>query len=366
MRTLRIFVMLPRHLDAARWSKLSALGSISEESPYGYHFAKEMGGELTYSRPTKTPKGLLGLVDKIIKRILGFDLRHAWNNQAALIDKNFDVVWTHTEYEHLGIAAIRTLFRQTGAPIIGQSVWLVDEWSHFSWFKKALYRFLLAKVDIATFLSPDNKAIAENLKIASRAELVYFGISLDIYPLRAPRKDSYSTKPIRVLAMGNDRHRDWNTLYVALGDKSEFQLHIGSSFWPHRLQANNIYVNSMDREEIQAAYKWADVVVVPLKKNLHASGITAILEAVAMGVPVVASSTGGLEAYFDDNAITYVNQGDAIAMRNAVISLAANREVAISKAATAQEQLINRNLTTRGFAFQHMDLSEQLIKALVC
>ncbi len=39
--------------------------------------------------------------------------------------------------------------------------------------------------------------------------------------------------------------------------------------------------------------------VVPLKPNKHASGITVMEEAALHGLPMVVTDTGGLKAYFD-------------------------------------------------------------------
>ena len=362
MSLLRVFVILPRNLDATGWKERFAHGEVPDQSPYGYHFAEALGAKVTYSRTTPTPFGPLGFLDKAVKRLLGFDLRHAWMNRDLLHSKNFDVVWTHTEYEHLAIQALNLVLKKTGPPVIAQSVWLIDEWRRYWIPKKILYRYLLKNLTVATFHSPKNLAAAKQLQVAPRAELLLFGISLDSYPIQPPRQKFNSSRPIRVLSLGNDRHRDWTTLFDAVGGQSEFELRVGSTKWPSKLLATNVQVSAMSQEQIRSSYEWADCVVVPLKKNLHASGITAILEAVACGVTVIATQTGGLEAYFDDDAISYVEAGDAGALLSAVKSLANDPVQAVQFAANAQQQLVERELTTQGFAQRHVRLSERLIK----
>ncbi len=61
-------------------------------------------------------------------------------------------------------------------------------------------------------------------------------------------------------------------------------------------------------------FDWADLVVVPLKPNLHASGITVIEEAVILGLPVICSHAGGLEAYFSAEEVFYVEGGGSRAI----------------------------------------------------
>jgi glycosyltransferase involved in cell wall biosynthesis len=274
----------------------------------------------------------------------------------------YDVIWTHTEYEHLGIAALRWLTRKQGAPVIAQSVWLVDAWPKFWPRKQWLYRVLLKKSAVATFHSSKNEAIARSTFAGTRTEVVQFGISLDSFPLQVPRMRFEDNRPVRVLALGTDRHRDWATLFEALGGRPEFELRVGSGSWPKSLIAANTHVAVMTQAEVRAAYEWADCVTVPLKHNLHASGITAILEAVASGVPVIATLTGGLEDYVDGSGVSYVAQGDAGALRQAVLALSVDAPVALTRAVCAQQQMVERSLTSRGFAHRHVVLSKRLLQ----
>ena len=63
--------------------------------------------------------------------------------------------------------------------------------------------------------------------------------------------------------------------------------------------ASNIEIGrARSQDELLAAFREATLVCVPLLPNLHASGITVIQEAVLAGAPVVATDTGGLDAYF--------------------------------------------------------------------
>lgn len=359
---MRVFVMLPRHLDTERWQQSFLKGTVPDQTPYGYHFAEELGAQLSFSTPTTTPKGVAGFIDRALKRLLGFDARHVWNNRADVLGSQHDVIWTHTEYEHLGIAALRWLTHQQGAPVIAQSVWLVDAWPRFSAFKQWLYRKLIKRSAVATFHSSKNEVIARTTFAGTPTEVVQFGISMDSFPLQAPRPRFEGNRPVRVLALGNDRHRDWATLFEALGGQPGFELRVGSGTWPKSLNATNTHAGPMTQAEVRAAYEWADCVAVPLKPNLHASGITAILEAVATGVPVIATLTGGLEEYIDDAGVLYVPQGSAESLRAAVLALAGDATAALERATHAQRQLTTRGLTSRGFAHRHIALSQHLIQ----
>lgn len=353
--------MLPRSLDVTVWKEQFSKGAAPDKTPYGYHFAEDMGVKVTFSLPSPTHSGLVGFVDKVVKRLLGFDIRHAWRNRKSLQSDKFDVIWTHTEYEHLAIAVLCIFSRKKTPPVVAQSVWLIDEWDRYSCFKKFFYRHLLKHAAVATFHSSKNKEISEQKRIAIPAKMILFGISLDSFPLGMPALKFESNRPIRVLALGTDRHRDWKSLYDAVGSRSEFDLRVGTARWPNELKAPNIQVSLMTYEQVRAAYDWADCVVVPLMPNLHASGITTILEAVALGIPVVATLTGGLEVYFDADVVTYVTPEAPSQIREAILTLSCSPAVCLARVILAQEQLITRELTTRGFAKRHVMLTERLL-----
>src|SRR4051812_30187930 len=46
-----------------------------------------------------------GVVRQALKQALGFDLVHAWRNRDAF--NRADIVWTHTEKEHLAISVLK-------------------------------------------------------------------------------------------------------------------------------------------------------------------------------------------------------------------------------------------------------------------
>ena len=294
---LRVFVLLPRHLNAILWEESFLKGHVPDRTPYGYHFARELGATVTFSEATPTPGGVLGFLDKGLKYLLGFDLRHVWRNRAAIFGPGFDIVWTHTEYEHLGVAAIGLVLNRVAVPVIAQSIWLMDEWPSFGALKRMLYRKLMKQAKMATFHSPENQKKARELGLHEVTSVVRFGISIDSFPLKRPTFKFEPNRAIRVLAVGNDRHRDWHTLFKALGNKVGYEVRVASNYWPSTLIAENVSASATPQNKMRDAYEWADCLVVALKPNLHASGLTVILEAVTNGLPVVATLTGGLDFY---------------------------------------------------------------------
>lgn len=361
---LRVTLLLPRHLDVVDWAARHARGEVPDATPYGYHHALQQGCTLRFSRATRTWPGVLGLVDRGLRKLLGFDLRHVWANRALLHPDRADVVWTHTEYEHLGVGLLRRLGIAT-APLIAQSIWLVDEWARWSAPRRRAVRWLMRDAEAATFHSPQNMVRARELDLGERQVIIDFGISLDSYPIATERPQAVldGTRPLRVLALGNDRHRDWDTLARALGGRAGVELRIGSSHFPARLAQPNITAHPMTQAEVVANYGWADCVVVPLHENLHASGLTAVLEASARGVPVIATRTGGLDHYFDDGSIAFCRPHDADDLRRALDDLLAQPGRRAAQVASAQQRLQDRRFSSAGFAARHVELSRRLVGA---
>ena len=126
--------------------------------------------------------------------------------------------------------------------------------------------------------------------------MIPFGIRAETMLPRDPRP---AHRPIRVLSLGNDRHRDWPTLIAAMKDWNDCVLRLVSHQVNRALvrSATNVEItHPRTNDDLMALYDWADIVVVPLKPNLHASGITVVQEATLCGLPVVCTDTGGLGA----------------------------------------------------------------------
>src|SRR6266851_4137896 len=105
---LRIFVLLAHSFGARRWQERWARGElagIQEQLPYGYFHCAGDDCEVRYSEDAPENR-LAQFLRMCLRRLLGFDLIHAWRNREGIAAA--DVVWTHTELEHL---AVLLLFR---------------------------------------------------------------------------------------------------------------------------------------------------------------------------------------------------------------------------------------------------------------
>ncbi|MFN3634171.1 MAG: glycosyltransferase [Rhizobium rhizophilum] len=356
---LRVFVHLAENKDACRWKVAWEDGSlvgINDDTPYGYGRANALGCTVSFSKAHReTMAGKL--LRYGLRLLLGFDFVHAWRQRQEIATA--DVIWTHTESQYLAVAAVARL-KGIRTKIIGQTVWLFDHWSTLSLPKRLMYSYLIKRVDVLTFLSTANMQVAKSLFPDFDMRFVPFGIPAET---AVPPK-MRNQEPFHILAIGNDRHRDWRTLVEVVKHRSDFALTILSGTVPRRLVAGipNVEVRlAKSTRELTDSFEEASVVCVPLQKNLHASGITAIEEAVLAGVPVIASDTGGLRNYFSDKEIAYVPAGDQSALLEALLDIREGPEEACQMAIRAQSRMGRGGLGADEYIHNHVRISHDIL-----
>ncbi|MDE1184668.1 glycosyltransferase [Paraburkholderia sp.] len=354
MKPTNIHVHLYYGIDPRRFRNGEKPGCI-----YGYHHARSDALSVTYSHDH--PEGrLLSVVRRGLKAVIGFDMIHTFRNRAALAEA--DVIWTHTEREYLSVALLLMLTRRERQPLLlAQSVWLLDLWKNLSLPKRLFYTWLLRRADMLTTLTTRNAALVKEFW-GRKATVVLYGLNTDDFPVR-PATEWKPHSPLRVAAIGNDRDRDWGTLMKAFANDPAYDVRIATRRKvAQQDKPSNVTITNVNGLPAQREfYDWADVIVVPLHPNYHASGITVMLEAVAMGKPVVATAGGGLEDYFSAKSAWYVPVHSPDAIRRVVDSLAEAPEETLAQAVRAQRELAEKDLTTQGFAKQHVTLTDVLI-----
>lgn len=358
---MKAFILLPANLDASDWAKRFSEGERPDAAPYGYNYAQEFGCEVVFSQWFL--RGLfIRLIDYCFKVIFGFDLTHAFRNLYLISKSDCDVIWTHTEREFLPLILFQTLRFGKQIPVIAQSVWLADDWNKKYLLHRIIAKYLCNKASACTFHSPLNVFWARQINLCPLIELVPFGVSDLSFPIVAPEvfREGVVEK-VRVLALGNDKHRDWDTFSAAFLNDQRFDVRIASGTFKGQPEGSNWIARSSSMKELHQWYSWSDVVVVPLIENLHASGGTVLMEATLMGKPVVVSKVGGLESLFDDREVVYCEPYNASALKQAVITLASSGTQSKDMVIRAQAAIRSKELTSRGFAKRHVLLSRKLL-----
>ncbi len=356
MSSTTVHVHLFYGADPRHYRKGEHIGSL-----YGYHHAESAEFSLNYAQDAREGKPMR-FVRRALKAALGFDFIHAWRNRRAMLAS--DVIWTHTEQEHLAVALVLLMQAKKGGArplLLAQSVWLLDRWPGYGGLRRAFYKRLLARADRLTTLASENAALCKDYFGRAATPLLYGLNTLD-FPLCPPSHWKPHT-PVRVAAIGNDRDRDWTTLVAALRDDARYEVRIATRRrMPASARAANVEIVRVSGIQQQhALYDWADIIVVPLRPNTHASGITVMLEAAALGKPMIVTKVGALDDYFDDQAAFYVEPFNPKQLRDAVNALVDDPARALAQAREACEQLNTRDLTTENYARQHAQLTREML-----
>jgi glycosyltransferase involved in cell wall biosynthesis len=361
-RQIRVFVHLARGFGATQWQAKWNRGEIvglNDYLPYGYFWAQEHGCSIEYSEDQH--EGLFGQVVRLsIRLLLGFDFVHAWRNRRGICSA--EVVWTHTESQHLAVLLLLRARKLSARPkVIAQSVWLFDIWPHLWPPKRWLYAKLIAGADVLTVHSPENLRVVRHLFPRQRSQMIPYGIKADGIIRQGYRP---AHRPVRVLSVGSDRHRDWPTLVAAVAELRDCELRIvARCLDPALTRGDNVTLaHAKTLAELIALYDWADLVALALTPNLHASGITVVQEATVFGLPVVCTNTGGLTAYFAEGEVRYVPAGQPAALRRAIAALTADDGERWRMVERAQRRMAEAGLSSKRFGQRHAELSHELLR----
>lgn len=340
----RVFVHLDYGRSEARWLERFRRGEVWDSTPYGYGDAREFY-DLSFSEDAKESAATRGL-RILVRKILGFDLMHAIRNFRFAC--RCDVIWTHTESEHLAMSLLLSFMPRSRRPyLIAQSVWLWDEWINFGPVRKSAFRLLLKVPALHTTHSRVNRDIARSI-VGQPVVLVPYGASGP--PLSSLKP--LSINEVRVLAPGNDRDRDWKPLVEAATRDSTLRVTIATKVPPRIPLPKNVHVEHVTSVKRMAElYSISDVVAIPLRENAHASGATVMIEAYSSGTPVVVSDTGGLRDLFPVGEFVTGDERWELALHLAVESDA-------SQGPTIVQQM---GYTASDFADRHVLLTEWLL-----
>lgn len=359
-RRVRVFALVSRNLDSVGYRGRFAAGLEPDESPYGFHLAEKFGFDLTFSRAA-SGRPVSELLHRVVARICGFDVLHAWKNRKALND--CDVIWTMSERDWLAVAALQRLGVVKPTPLIANSIWLFDRWPKLSAIRRAILRNLARVPQVCAVHSAGSLSVARRVLPESvKTRLIPFGIALSTFQIEEPRLPGPRGRPLKILSIGNDRTRDWNTLLAAVGNDPGFEVRIICRWLPKDLDGRygNVTIErQMAPFDFGRIYHEADLTIVTLSRNVF-SGITVILESVATGTPVVASRTGGGPTYFAEDEVTFVEPGDPAALKRALLDT--SREEFAERARRAQARFKSEDYSTAGMVGRYAAKTEAVLR----
>lgn len=343
-----VHVQLQHGLDARDYRARYAEGKEPDATPYGFHMAEEFGYTVTWSQD-KDRGPFATLAAKALRRVLGFDPLHAWQNRHRA--GAADVIWTMLEGDALGLAALMQLGLMPRRPIVTSIVWMVNNWPNYGPLRRRFLRWLTRRwsgvfVHAQSSVEPARKCLP-----FCDVDLLFFGVAENSF-LRQPAAKPIGS-PIHIVATGNDVTRDFDTVLAAFGNDPRFRLTMLTRqvTQAEASRYSNVEIPAIgDMTDFKGWYLAADYVCIPLHENKY-SGITVALEAAAIGAPIVCSHTGGVPTYFDEREVLYVGVGDPEDLRARILGQTATDRFEMSQRANMRFR--RSDYTTRGMMRQY-------------
>jgi glycosyltransferase involved in cell wall biosynthesis len=269
---VRVYVELSHGLHPAEWAARHARGEVPDHWPYGLDRLAHYDVQPIMRAPRR---------GRVAERI-GRAARHRLGGYEwldALRLNNCDAVLCWDEYS--GVPAI---LRERRKPVITGVVWLTDE------VDPVTARFARVALPKAGLVWASSAAMIPRLKAdwgVGNAQHVPLGIDTDFF------RPAEGAEPGLVVSAGNDRHRDHDLLVRAVRRVPDARLEIAT-----RLPVDPAVARpGLNEGQVRGLYARASVVAIATTPNVHASGLTVTLEAMASGRPVVIPDTPGLTDY---------------------------------------------------------------------
>ncbi|ONI73143.1 hypothetical protein ALI144C_45205 [Actinosynnema sp. ALI-1.44] len=341
---MRAWVELIHYLDAAKWPARNASGEVPNATPFGIDELTRHGVDVVFREVLKgrVPNAL---ARRVRAREDGLEWLEAVASHRNRLKRSADVVLCWDEFTGIPAAAL-----PGGPPVISGVQLLTDPQDRSKKFLrragKALDKMEIVFVQAKGMIP----VLRDEWGVPDRKlRFVPFGIDADWFrPVDGPAEGTVDRD--LVASVGDDAHRDHDTLIKAVADvrrrRPGTRLELATQLdvdLPGDLGV--LHREHLGRRRRQF-YGAANVVAVATKPNIHGSGMSVILEAMACGRPYVVTASAGLDGYLKhghDGLV--VPPGDVDMFASAVNALMADpeRADAMGKAGRAR---LERELTT--------------------
>lgn len=328
-----ITIGYPRESDVRHWEYRNARGEVPGRWPYG------LDGFIRYADTVRVAEyDPPPVVPRLARRLgVGGRLRTG-TCRADQSGRRVLFTWD----EHLAHRA--AAFRPANDRFTGV-IWLTDRMKgRLDRFDRSLLRTLRENSGLFVLSRPQVDLLSDAVgQDGPPVSFVRFGVDAQFFGYA-----SYPEKPL-VLSVGGDRDRDPGTLFAALADvrarfpAAEILVQSSSNLTP---PVGVTLVRHFTHAELRAAYSRASAVVIATRSNLHASGMTVSLEAMATGRPVVITDSPGMSDYVMNGESGFtVRSGDASALSEAVVGLLHEPSAAAAMGRAAR-RLVEDRFTT--------------------
>lgn len=341
-------LLLSEH-DLGSWTARYRAGAVPARLPYGVDALSDLDWELVGSRRTTAPRW--ERLRSAVEHRAGFPVEQAV--RGAREARRSDVVLALLEQQG---AAASTLRRAKvppygSTPLVVWSCWLADDIRAADSDQRRRLRRRFEGADLITHLSRHETEIFVDLGIDEhRLFPVTYGVSHEYYVPGPGQRD------IELLAVGQDRGRDYRTLFDAVRGTD---MVIDLVCKPENLSdldvPGNVRVHGVvPLPEYRSLLQRAQVVVVPTRDLAYPTGSSVALESASSGACVAVTGTRAMRDYFSDGVDSrLVDEGDVDGWRTVLAELrgdAAQRERLGAAARASVESTFNARYMWRELA----------------
>jgi glycosyltransferase involved in cell wall biosynthesis len=246
--------------------------------------------------------------------------------------------------------AIRLFIQRPRAKKYAGVIWATDRLARNEFDPKdVILRRILPKFDGLWVLSRAQEEMLRNWLGADAPPISFlpFGIDENFFS-----PCTYPEQPL-VLSVGRDRDRDPSTLFEALEEVKRVRPEVDVAVQTMASSTPPAGVRTlplMPHTELRKHYQAASVVAVATRPNVHVSGMTVALEAMATARPVVISDTNGMSDYVEHGVTgLLVEPQNAESMAAGILNLLANPEKSSEMGEKGREK-VELHHTTQGMA----------------
>jgi glycosyltransferase involved in cell wall biosynthesis len=266
----------------------------------------QRGFDITIFDPYKRPLNPYGGTDAVFLQSLD-PLRAL---KILTLMRRFDLIISVFDGGSVPLLFLRKLFGFK-TPIAIWDVGLTENWP----MRERVLDFVLPNIDGIMVLSESQKKYIEK-RWKTKHPVIVIGHSIDTTYYSSSR---YGVGD-HIFSIGDDGSRDYDTLIESYYEFDK-KLIIKTNIKLDNLDNKNIDIlrNKLSFAELRDLYDRSQVVVVPLYESLNVGGVSSVLEASAMGRPIVVSSTFPISDFIVPNVTCLVvPQRDKASMHFAI------------------------------------------------
>ncbi|TGN30639.1 glycosyltransferase family 4 protein [Aeromicrobium chenweiae] len=301
-------ILFPPTLRPEEWALAHARGDAPGSAPYGLDLLAAHDFSIEYDSARAAGRNPLTWAIGRVPR---------GRHHATRRTEGVAVAWD----ERMAVPLLRR-YGDSGRSLAAGVIWATDTLADDGLsIRNTIMRRVLRQMDLVWCLSHGQVPVLRSWLGVEPERIAFlpFGIDSAFYA-PAPWPD----RPM-VLSLGNDQDRDIPTLFSALERirhaRPDVRLVVQTRS-PLPAPAGVEVMPSVTTPELVSLYAAATAVVVATQPNLHVSGMTVCLEAMATGRPAVLSRTPGASDYVLDGITGHLaDPGDAADHAEAVLSI---------------------------------------------